>query len=44
MGKRLKDQSGKLGEFEFISYQTAHEQILTIGAGMAALLVAWWSV
>jgi long-chain acyl-CoA synthetase len=37
MGKRLKDQSGKLGEFEFISYQTAHEQILTIGAGMAAL-------
>jgi len=37
MGKRTKTADGKLGPFEYITYKTAHEQILTIGSGIASL-------
>lgn len=37
MGKRVKGADGKFGPFEYISYKTAQEQILTIGSGLASL-------
>jgi long-chain acyl-CoA synthetase len=37
MGKRSKGADGTYGPFEFISYQTAHEQIKGIASGLASL-------
>mmetsp|Transcript_40315 Transcript_40315/g.106805 ORF Transcript_40315/g.106805 Transcript_40315/m.106805 type:complete len:665 (+) Transcript_40315:156-2150(+) len=37
IGKRTKQADGSLGPFEFISYSTTHEQILTVGSGIASL-------
>jgi len=37
IGKRVKGADGKLGPFEYISYATALEQVLTIGSGIASL-------
>jgi len=37
MGKRVKGADGALGPFEYVSYTICHEQVLTIGAGLAAL-------
>jgi len=37
MGKRAKLSGGAPGPFEFISFTTAHEQVLTIGSGIASL-------
>ena len=40
MGKRTTGPDGKLGGFEFITYKTAHEQVLNIGSGLASLGMA----
>ena len=37
IGKRVAMADGKLGPFKFISYAATHEEVLTIGSGMASL-------